>query len=649
MSERLLFELKAIDNATGPIRRVNDELIRTGATVRRMGASMDVGTKNTRKFAMGALQQAGYQIGDFAVQVANGTSKIQAFGQQAPQMLQIFGPIGAIVGAGVAIIAAFGVAMQKSGKEFGNFGSALGVLREPLSAVVSSVMSLQGAFGSTFSFIVDNIDTALIAAALYASFIGIRFVAASIAAAYANGAFALSLAGVTAAFKVLQAVMMRFLPLAVILGAAKLIEIFMRLVKGAGGVGNALNLLKDVASEIFNRIYVYAAISLTKIESSWAGLQSIIYDALQGALQNIYSWGNSAVGVFRGAFDAIKAIWGLLPAAIGDFTIRAANALISGVESMLNAVVARINGLISGLNSALSLLPDWAVGEGGIKMSPVVEIDLPDLTNQFSGAADAVGDTAAKAFKDAMSKTYFDAPELLSNMSDEAKERMAAYQEAARMLSKSLDQPMGSWLALKEAIAAGTEEVTIFGDASVAATDKAGSGVEKLTQQQEAMKSIAEGIRGSFTEAFMSMVDGTKTVLAAFKDMVKQIILKLYEQLVVQQLVNAAMGVVGSIFPALAPALSGELAMGGPVTGGQAYMVGERGPEIIVPSRNASVVPNNQLGGGGVTVVQNINITTGVQQTVRAEIRSLMPQIAESAKAAVFDAQRRSVNGMGYA
>jgi phage-related minor tail protein len=70
-------------------------------------------------------------------------------------------------------------------------------------------------------------------------------------------------------------------------------------------------------------------------------------------------------------------------------------------------------------------------------------------------------------------------------------------------------------------------------------------------------------------------------------------------------------------------------------------MVGERGPEIIVPSRNGSVVPNNQLGGGGVTVVQNINITTGVQQTVRAEIKSLMPQIADSAKAAVLDARRR--------
>ena len=70
-------------------------------------------------------------------------------------------------------------------------------------------------------------------------------------------------------------------------------------------------------------------------------------------------------------------------------------------------------------------------------------------------------------------------------------------------------------------------------------------------------------------------------------------------------------------------------------------MVGERGPEMIVPSRNSHVVPNNQLGGGGVVVNQTINVTTGVQQTVRAEIKQLMPQIADSAKAAVVDAKRR--------
>jgi hypothetical protein len=44
---------------------------------------------------------------------------------------------------------------------------------------------------------------------------------------------------------------------------------------------------------------------------------------------------------------------------------------------------------------------------------------------------------------------------------------------------------------------------------------------------------------------------------------------------------------------------------------------------------------------GGATVVQNINISTGVSQTVRAEITQLMPQIAEASKAAVLDARRR--------
>lgn len=545
MSERLLFELKAIDNATAPIRRVNDELTRTGSAVRRMGASMDVGTRNTRKFAMGALQQAGYQIGDFAVQIANGTSKMQAFGQQAPQMLQIFGPIGAIVGAGVAIVAAFGVAMSKSGKELGNFGSALGVLREPLSAIVSAVMSVRGAFGSTFSFIVENIDTALIAAALYASFIGVRFVAASVAAAYANGAFALSLAGVGAAFSALQAIMLRFLPFVVILGVAKLIEVFMRLVKGAGSVGEAFSLLNDVAVEAFGRIGTAFDIVVTAINAGSLSISSYF-------MEQIASMGGSFV----------------------EFSQN----VISSLNEMFNT-----------------------------------NLSMPSQEPFQKMRLDAVA---------------------MSDAAQAANDKIAAMKD-------ELASPMQSWTALKDAIAAGTEEVTFFGDASVAATDKAGAGVEKLTQQQETMKAIAEGIRSSFSEAFMSMVDGTKTVLGAFKDMVRQIILKLYEQLVVQQMVNAAMGVVGSVFPALAPALSGFKAMGGPVTSGQPYMVGERGPEIIVPSRNGNVVPNNQLGGGGVTVVQNINITTGVQQTVRAEIKSLMPQIADSAKAAVLDARRR--------
>lgn len=47
----------------------------------------------------------------------------------------------------------------------------------------------------------------------------------------------------------------------------------------------------------------------------------------------------------------------------------------------------------------------------------------------------------------------------------------------------------------------------------------------------------------------------------------------------------------------------GGKAAGGPVRGGQAYVVGERGPEIMVPSGSGTVLPNGWGGGGNVTIV----------------------------------------------
>jgi hypothetical protein len=48
-------------------------------------------------------------------------------------------------------------------------------------------------------------------------------------------------------------------------------------------------------------------------------------------------------------------------------------------------------------------------------------------------------------------------------------------------------------------------------------------------------------------------------------------------------------------------------AMGGPVTAGTPYIVGERGPEIVVPGRSGTVIPNNRIGvGGGMNVTINM-------------------------------------------
>jgi len=71
---------------------------------------------------------------------------------------------------------------------------------------------------------------------------------------------------------------------------------------------------------------------------------------------------------------------------------------------------------------------------------------------------------------------------------------------------------------------------------------------------------------------------------------------------IVRTLINLANNLpfVGGFLPrggAGGPAKERQRALGGPVTGGQQYMVGERGPELFVPNQSGSIVPNNSLGG----------------------------------------------------
>ena len=121
MKERLEYVLAGRDELTRPLKRAEEQMKglekqakRTGTQMNQFGGSLVGAQKNLRKFALGGVQQAGYQIGDFAVQVANGTSRIQAFGQQAGQFLQIFGPFGAVLGAAVSVISAVVIAKTKA-------------------------------------------------------------------------------------------------------------------------------------------------------------------------------------------------------------------------------------------------------------------------------------------------------------------------------------------------------------------------------------------------------------------------------------------------------------------------------------------------------------------------------------------------------
>lgn len=77
----------------------------------------------------------------------------------------------------------------------------------------------------------------------------------------------------------------------------------------------------------------------------------------------------------------------------------------------------------------------------------------------------------------------------------------------------------------------------------------------------------------------------------------------------------------GSFFDRLF-GFGGGRAAGGPVSAGTPYLVGERGPEIVVPSSNGTVIPNKAIGGG-TSVVISFNATAVTRESADAVVRVL--------------------------
>jgi hypothetical protein len=171
---------------------------------------------------------------------------------------------------------------------------------------------------------------------------------------------------------------------------------------------------------------------------------------------------------------------------------------------------------------------------------------------------------------------------------------------------------------------------------------------KELTQAEKDRQTILKSIEGSLESGFMSMVDGTKSVKDAFRSMAAEIIKELYRVLVVQRLVGAISGGIGMFSGPSTGSLGLPfgLATGGSVMPGKSYLVGENGPELVIPRHSGTVVNANQTagaaGGNGTTVVNNnISVTGSDAAMVRAEVAKMIPQITNATKAAVIDARLR--------
>ena len=186
------------------------------------------------------------------------------------------------------------------------------------------------------------------------------------------------------------------------------------------------------------------------------------------------------------------------------------------------------------------------------------------------------------------------------------------------------------------------------------------TGVGKYFEEVSNLASLTED---ATTRALRGMEDSlvrfVQTGKLSFKDMANSIIADLIRIQLRQSIMGPLAGLIGgNLSTAMqygttpgsqqTAMLAAQSFDGGGYTGDGTRSGGMdgKGGFMAMLHPNETVVDHTKGQGGGITVVQNINVSTGVQQTVRAEIMTLMPHIAGAAKAAVADAKMR---GGGYA
>ncbi|RZJ47420.1 MAG: hypothetical protein EON87_00875 [Brevundimonas sp.] len=99
-----------------------------------------------------------------------------------------------------------------------------------------------------------------------------------------------------------------------------------------------------------------------------------------------------------GSFNAVRRVWSMLPAVMGDLTISAANAVVSGVEQMVNGSINVINGMMAGLAYLSASNPAFAPFRN---LGLLEAVDFDPIANQWEGAAARAGENIVSAYQDA--------------------------------------------------------------------------------------------------------------------------------------------------------------------------------------------------------------------------------------------------------
>lgn len=689
--------LNDVSKATGDL---SDSIGRAQNSTKKLGKQFNGTAVATNKFAKGAMQQAGYQIADFAVQVQNGTSAVQAFGQQGSQMLAVFGPAGAILGAVVAVGSALttvliGVASaskdlksqtEATSKIFEEFDSSLSSLNSRMDTQLSSsTQKLEDEFGSLASEakkVISRLREMNKVTAFSSLLSSIRDVGSK-----TND--------VTSRAESLSKAIKAIGKLNDSAFKAKRIQEF------ADAQGITLEQAKQ---------YVSASEKLTQVLYNQGQLKTAEdyigqADALSVLAKKIPDYSVMLQKAAQSNLDMAKAISG--------GSVDALKQQRKQLEATQRQLIAMARGEVAASAAAAAQREKEARArkkEDDERARQAVKLAAGE-TQAAQAAARAREREAAerKASQDARARearAIFEAEqrrvksiekaysaslasinketealrlqnELFGQSEEAIKAQVDFLAITAALKEKGKNFTLEELDAIHAQLEARAEEASLLEQKREeqrlqAEREKAtNAALKKINAERErAQRRINQLIGDGFRtagDAIAGLITGTNTWREALTQVLRKVI-DIAAQMGTTKSggfsFDKLFGAVGGLFsggPSFSPvSQAGPIGPGGVQTfhtggivGRNSGPIGPRSDERLIMARTGERVLNRgetmgSAGGGGVVVNQTINLSTGVQQTVRAEVMSLAPQIAAQAKAAVLDAKKRG-GGFGAA
>ena len=152
--------------------------------------------------------------------------------------------------------------------------------------------------------------------------------------------------------------------------------------------------------------------------------------------------------------------------------------------------------------------------------------------------------------------------------------------------------------------------------------------IEQIQGRMDAFRAVAQGIEGVFYDAFSNISEGFGSFFSSIVGGFQRMLQQMAAQYLASQLANIFTrflgGMLGANFGGIfKPPTIPTRQHGGYVGTDKPYIVGERGPELIVPRTAGHVVPM-AAGAGGPNVTINFHVTASDADSFRRNSPALM-------------------------